>query len=238
MKAVTLNTWGSFGPPQRQPVLKTAIRKLNADLLLLQEVVDPVFLEEFPFPVRLHSGRGQLALLSRFPLLSFETITFAACSRQESYTRQALLAELDFRGNSLWAVTTHLSWRENDEPTRSAQCDELVRRLKSLEGPVLLSGDFNTEPGRAPIQKIVRAGFIDLFAALHPADPGITWDNTNPFIQSHSVRFPDRRIDYLFLRQDVNHRLQFLECSVVCRTPSSEGIFPSDHYGVLVDLQR
>jgi len=125
-----------------------------------------------------------------------------------------------------------------DEPTRLGQVEELLELLEPLEGRVLLSGDLNAVPESAPIQRILSAGFRDLFALTHPGETGITWDNQNPFIQSHSVRFPDRRIDYLFLHEKVLKTLTPIEVQVVCQTPTPEGLYPSDHYGVLASLRR
>lgn len=237
MKVATFNTWGNYGPPERKPVLAQAIRNLDADLVCLQEVVDPVFLEQFPYPVRLHAPAGTLAILSRFPLVSHREITYQAVSPLETCVRQALVAELSIDGRSLWAVTTHLSWKEADGATRLAQTEELLRAVEPLGGRVLLSGDFNAEPAHTPVDRIRRAGFVDLFSRRHPKEPGWTWDNQNPFIQSHLVRFPDRRIDYLFLRQEALKEFDPSECEVVCRTSSPEGMHPSDHYGVLATLE-
>lgn len=237
MKIATFNTWGNYGPPERKPVLAQAIRNLDADLVCLQEVVDPACLEPFSYPVRLHASAGNLALLSRFPLVSHREITYRAVSPLETVARQALLVELSVNGRPFWAVTTHLSWKETDETTRLAQTEELLQAVEPLGGRVLLSGDFNAEPAHAPMDRIRQAGFVDLFARRHPKEPGWTWDNQNPFIQSHSVRFPDRRIDYLFLRQEALTEFNVLDCKVVCQAPSPEGTRASDHYGVLATLE-
>jgi len=98
---------------------------------------------------------------------------------------------------------------------------------------MLITGDLNASANQASIQKILAAGFEDLFSRLRPTEPGLTWDNQNPFIQSHSTQFPDRRIDYLLLRQRDRKPLRPIQCEVACNVPTPEGIFPSDHYGVL-----
>lgn len=239
MKILTFNLWGILGPAERQPVLLRALRQIDADLLCLQEAADPSLLEQLPdYPARLRAEAGNLAILSRYPILSHRVVTYAAASPLETYCRQALLAQLQVGETPLWVVTTHLSWRAEDEPTRQAQAEELLALVGPLGENVLLSGDFNTEPDHPPVRRLREAGFVDLFAELHSKEPGITWDNANPFIQSHSARFPDRRIDYLFLHANALRRFAVRRCEVVGRTPSPEGLFPSDHYGVLADLQR
>ena len=237
MKILTLNTWGKNGPAERRSVLVQAILDLAPDVACLQEVTDPALLEAFAdYPVRLHAPQGGLAILSRFPSRSSRTFTYSAVSPLESYRRLLLLAELSCAAGPLWLGNTHLAWRAEDEPTRLAQVEQLLFWVASLQPSVLLAGDFNASPDQAPIARIREGGFTDLFGQLHPNEAGITWDNANPYIQSHAVRFPDRRIDFLFVRQDPAGPLKPVHCEVACRRPSAAGGHPSDHYGVLATL--
>ncbi len=234
-----------------------AIRTIDPDILCLQEVPSPAFLTALKLPTRLYAPEGGLAIVSRLSARSSQTVTYDTCSALESYQRQVLLVELEAEGGSLWVATTHLSWRQEDTATRLGQTEELLNLTKSLGCPMLITGDLNASADQASIQKILAAGFEDLFSRLHPTEPGttpqawsatevprarqrerpeepgLTWDNQNPFIQSHSTQFPDRRIDYLLLRQRNNLPLRPIQCEVACNTPTPEGIFPSDHYGVL-----
>lgn len=237
MKIVTFNTWGTYGPPERQPVLEKAVREMGADLLCLQEVVTPDLPKTLSYPTTLHAPEPGLAILSRFPASDSRQITCEAVSPLEPYRRQALLARLEVEGPALWVINTHLAWKPDDGDTRLAQTEELLALAATLADPVLLAGDFNCGPGTAPLQKIGAAGFTDLFAALNPGRPGITWDNANPFIRSHTVQFPDRRIDCLFLKGATAGRLHPVSCEVVFRQPGAGGLHPSDHYGVLAVLQ-
>ena len=238
MKVLTLNAWGAYGPPERRPVLREAILQLDADLLLMQEANVPGLLESLPYPSRLHSPETGLAILSRFPLLSSWEARYRALSALEPHlVRGALIAEVAAGPVRFHAVTTHLAWKPDDGATRLAQAEELLEWAAALPDPVLIGGDFNAPAGDAPPQRMTASGFSDLHARLAPGDAGITWDNRNPFIQSHSVQFPDRRIDYLFLRDRASPRLIPNHCEVVCRTPAPSGLYPSDHYGVLADFQ-
>lgn len=237
MKILTLNTWGNNGPPERRQALVQALRNLDPDLACLQEVIDPALLEAFSdYPARLHAPQGGLAILSRFPSRSSRIVTYSAVSPLEPYRRQLLLAELSCAAGPLWVGNTHLAWRAEDEPTRLAQVEQLLYWVTSLQPAVLLAGDFNASPDQAPIARIRQGGFTDLFGHLHPDEAGITWDNANPHIQSHAVRFPDRRIDFLFLRQDPAGPFKPVQCEVACRAPAVREGYPSDHYGVLATL--
>ena len=240
MKIATLNTWGTRGPGERQAVVLEALRALGADLLLLQEVTDPKRFGSLPYPTRLHAPLSGLSLLSRLPLaaeIPSRVVTYETRSALEPYAREAFLAPLKVGSKLLWVVTTHLAWQQADEPTRLAQVEELLRLTSGLGENLLFSGDFNAEPLSPPIRRILQAGFLDLFPVAHPNNPGITWDNQNPFIQGHSVKFPDRRIDYLFLHRKAIQWMKLESCQVICRAPTPEGLYPSDHYGVLADFK-
>ena len=234
MKVLTLNMWGAFGPPERRPVLREAILKLDADLLLLQEANLPDnFLESLPYPERLQFPEAGLAILSRYPAREEKRLPYQAVSPLESHLRGALFARLDVEGKDLWAGSTHLAWKGDDGLTRLAQVEELLVFAAALPDPVLIGGDFNAVSSDPPVQRMVSGGFRDLHSA-----GGITWDNQNPFIQSHSVRFPDRRIDYLFLRGNLERSTAPVRCEVSCRERGAGGLHPSDHYGVLAFFQR
>ncbi|GEM_PF-1940236 len=236
-KVLTLNTWGIHGPTARRAVLLAAIRSLDPDILCLQEVTDGDLLESLSYPTQLYAPTSWLALLSRFPVTAQQRLTYQAVSSLEPYRREALVAKLQIGSSDLWVANTHLAWQAGDETTRLAQVEELLQFVAPLGDRLLLGGDLNTPPETVPIQKILKAGFQDLFSSLHPGDSGITWDNRNPFIQSHSVKFPDRRIDYLFLWKNAGQWFTPAKCEVVCQTPNPEDFFPSDHYGVLVSLR-
>ncbi len=235
MRVLTLNAWGAYGPPERRPVLREAILQTDADLLLLQEANVPGLLEQLPYAARLHFSEAGLALLSRFPVLAEKQLTYEVISPLEPHVRGALFAQMEIRGTRLWAGTTHLAWKADDGATRLAQVEELLSFTASLSDSVLVGGDFNAPAADPPVLRMVSGGFTDLYARAAPGNPGITWDNRNPFIQSHSVRFPDRRIDYLFLK---GGGLTADRCEVVCSVPSTGGMHPSDHYGVLAVLRR
>ena len=262
MKVLTLNAWGAYGPPERRPVLREAILKLDADLLLLQEANVPGLLESLPYPARLHFPEAGLAILSRFPILNGRQVRYRTLSTLEPHLiRGALIAEMVAGSTRFHAVSTHLAWKADDSAARLAQAEELLELAAALPDPVLIGGDLNAPPTDPPAQQVIAAGFSDLYAKLHPGitpppasgpkgllsskDPtssdeagsGVTWDNRNPFIQSHSVQFPDRRIDYLFLR-DRSSVFTPSRCEVACRTPVAEGLYPSDHYGVLADFNQ
>jgi endonuclease/exonuclease/phosphatase family metal-dependent hydrolase len=235
MRIVTFNLWGTRGPSGRLEILRKALGELDADVLCLQEATDEALLKGLNLPTCLTAPASGLALLSRFPAATHEILTYRAVSSRETSLRQALLANLSLPGGELWAAVTHLSWQAADEPVRLAQVEELLAWTAPRRQRLLLAGDMNAEPSAPPIRQILQSGFVDLWARFHPTESGVTWDNANPFIQSHAVKFPDRRIDYLFLSQEAFPLVKPSACEVVCRAPR-EGLHPSDHYAVLAHL--
>jgi endonuclease/exonuclease/phosphatase family metal-dependent hydrolase len=115
--------------------------------------------------------------------------------------------------------------------------------------PLILMGDFNDVPGSAVYQLITESGkFTDTFQLQHPETPGYTW---NPQLNSniHALQLPvlqaktnfeatlkyyndniARRIDFIFVR---NIPAEWIRESRIILNQPTDGIFPSDHFGVL-----
>ena len=87
---------------------------------------------------------------------------------------------------------------------------------------------------------LLQAGFVDAFAVAG-SDEGITWDEErNANIQLQRRTYPEeipqdprnKRIDYVFVRSS---GLSVTRAMVVLDRPI-EGLYPSDHFGVLVKI--
>ena len=179
-----------------------------------------------------------LAIFSRFLFFANEVVSYQSTSKTEIETRKALIAgiALPLGQGNITVANTHLSWKTEDEPVRLGQVQELLKMVSQKHGAFLLAGDFNDIPQSEPIKEIKNAGYFDLLELLHPGDPNITWDNQNPFIQTHSVKFPDRRIDFLLANQPMLEAHPPQICDVVFTRPNAKGIYPSDHYGVFAEV--
>jgi endonuclease/exonuclease/phosphatase family metal-dependent hydrolase len=71
------------------------------------------------------------------------------------------------------------------------------------------------------IQVVLDAGYVDVFRAKHPEDPGLTLPTTKPQV----------RLDYLFVPSA--HLARVITCEVV-RVPSARAA--SDHFPLLATL--
>ena len=119
---------------------------------------------------------------------------------------------------------------------RLSQVQELLETVKNRPYPSLLAGDFNDNPGSKPIEEIKEKGYHNLLELASPNSLRITWDNQNPFIQTHSIQFPDREIDFLFASPEFLKLNPIKTCKIVFNCSNKDGIFPSDHYGVFAEI--
>jgi endonuclease/exonuclease/phosphatase family metal-dependent hydrolase len=125
--------------------------------------------------------------------------------------------------------------------------DEEVRaRLGGNEVPQVLMGDFNTVPESDEIRWLGglttlgdrRVFYQDAWATAHPDLPGVTWALENPYRARMGWLRPDRRMDYVFVtppRGDGRGAIR--AAAVVFDHPGDDGVYASDHYGVLADVQ-
>jgi endonuclease/exonuclease/phosphatase family metal-dependent hydrolase len=73
---------------------------------------------------------------------------------------------------------------------------------------------------------------------LHPGDAGFTWARANPYTAKLAFLEPDRRLDYIFvtpMRGDGRGTVH--ACRMAFQTPTRDGVFASDHFGLLAELQ-
>ncbi len=234
---LTLNTWGKYGPYElRWNIFLWELTTIKADVLLLEEVVDEeliqLLIQKINFTHYAFFPAPQLAILSRFPIHTHESILFPTQSKLETSARGVLICKIKIGQTWYQIANTHLSWKTEDESTREHQVQDLLNILHSYSGAQIVGGDLNDVSTSPSIQLMLKSGFIDLFELLHPKEAGVTWDNVNPFIQGHSIKFQDRRIDYLFANSSFLNERKILTCDVVFNQIKISEVYASDHYGV------
>lgn len=181
---------------------------------------------------------GGEMFLSKYPVVKSDCYTMQTKSPSENYLRYALYARLKSPAGPLAVFNTHLSWKIPESETRQAQVKELLAFMDSKDkgDPAFVMGDFNASPNLPEIHQVGWAGWTDLYEEKHPLNPGITWNNTNPFTAGSSIKMPDRRIDYIWMK-DLNENFEIESCDVVYAEPE-DGIYASDHMGVLAELKE
>lgn len=138
-------------------------------------------------------------------------------------------------GSEFVHLNTHLDHGKGS--TRQSQAKFLVQWLEEMKlgrFPVLITGDFNAEPGK-PVHKIFAdAGFEDAHL-LAESPPARTFHRFQG--EEFKPRNPDRegRIDWLLARGGAGvGRWTSHECAVV--RDAEPPLYPSDHYPVLAEL--
>jgi endonuclease/exonuclease/phosphatase family metal-dependent hydrolase len=146
--------------------------------------------------------------------------------------------------------TAHLSYRQHEGRQREDQVmaidEEVTARAPSTDAPQVVMGDFNTVPESDEMRWLCgmttlggrRVFYQDAWATVSGGAPGITWASENPFRARMNWLRADRRLDYVFVtapRRDGRGTIR--TAAVVFDRPDGGGIYPSDHYGVLADVQ-
>lgn len=157
-----------------------------------------------------------VALLSRFPIVSFANDSIARLSTQEenpvpSAAPGLLHATLDVHGIPVRVFNTHLDYRK-EPAVRERQVGEMLRYIGDLSTPTLVFGDMNAAPDAPELQP--------LFARLHDA-----WTGSPDAGYTYPAEQPASRIDYVLVSP------QFSVRSI--RVPVTDA---SDHRPVVAEL--
>lgn len=255
VRIVSLNVLHDFPHfaylPQRLDLVATEVRRLDADIVLLQEV---------PWTWRLGSAAAYLgrasglnhaylrangnrwailfeegeAILSRFPL---RDVRFTELQPAEGPFRHrvAVSALVDTTLGPLRVVSTHLA---NQNPAANqGQAASLMQFVAAQPGPTIIGGDFNATPDSVTIRNLQPA-WVDSFTALAPADAGLTCcvdDLTAPPGEPL-----EKRIDYLFLAPGPANAWRVRSSDRLFTAPQLTPvgrIWASDHVGLWVVLE-
>ena len=262
---MTWNVWWRFGPWEaRQPAILEALRRVDADIICLQEVwqtrdgVDQPgsFADELGYHCAHAAGLGLdlapeslgNAVLSRWPITHSETRSLPA-PNDLNELRTVVRADIEGPRGPIEVFSTHLNWRLDQSHVRMMQVAALCEFVQETKDrrtyPPILCGDFNAEPESDEIRVLTGLStppepkliFYDAWRATGgDGGPGFTWSRANPFTTNDPVLI-DARIDYVFVGYPHD---QSAGEPVSCRVAGDEpvdGVQPSDHYGVAAELR-
>ena len=190
-------------PEAEKAALRAVLHRLDADVLALQEMGPPAYLEELArdlaqeglhYPHRAIAADGEPrrnALLSRRPLHAVHThrdLEFPYQGQSTRLRRGLLEATLATSGGAITLLVLHLKSPLSDDPhdpradaLRRAEAgavrDRLHRRFPDPRGArFLLLGDCNEVPAGAAIQTLRRRGRTELLRLAPAADDrGDSW---------------------------------------------------------------
>ena len=123
-----------------------------------------------------------------------------------------------------YLLDTHLPYRSEDEPARVKGAELIVQRLQQLPAniPVVVTGDFNSEPDSPTHQAFTRYLQDARMQVSHPQGPRLTFhDFTGK---------PTQQLDWILVKG-----LKVKQFSTLDQKPL--GVLPSDHFPVEVDLE-
>jgi endonuclease/exonuclease/phosphatase family metal-dependent hydrolase len=267
LRVLTLNVYNDQGDSRRTGLLNAELRRLDPDLVALQEVCYPDRwdqLAELTTGTGLHHTTHQADLLdglppalrhdgtavaTRWPHRILEVVE-RRCADTHWWTLAASVL-LPGLGDVLFIVPT-TPWRLDAEAARERQAVEVTdldaRHRTRL--PTILAGDLNATPAAASIRYLSGLQSLDGRSvhyhdawAVAGSGPGHTWSADNPLAAGEIDRLVRqgghrRRIDYVFVGSAHSHPLaqaRIASARLIGDHPV-DGVWLSDHAGVLVDL--
>ena len=169
------------------------------------------------------------AILSRYPIAASHVYDLPHC-RKWLDPRILLRTEITTPWGPLQIFSTHIS----RDACQIDRISEIVRANRN-DRPLLLMGDFNTTED-SPALTPLRDGVVDVFRYANPKDRGLTvWQRIE---EVQPTVF--RRVDYIFLIQGTESAGQVRSSRLVLnkpgKLPDGTTLWPSDHYGVLAEI--
>jgi endonuclease/exonuclease/phosphatase family metal-dependent hydrolase len=263
-RVATWNIWWRFGadPDARFATIEATLQDVHAAVICLQEVYsnrngacdgrrlgDELGLHSLcttEDPNAEHSLGN--AILSRWPIADSGEQPLPNATGLAGH-RRALWAILNAPFGPLPVVSTHLAYRFDESSIRQEQVRAvaaLAARLRP-EGaetpPVLLCGDLNAVPDSDEIRLLTGLSappvpglvFNDCWPQVRP-DSGHTWVRRNPHLIDSF--WPERRLDYVMVSWPRPAPLGNPVQAFLVGDGPVDGIWPSDHLGVGVDLRH
>ncbi len=262
LRVVTLNIWNVSGDwGARRHAIVAVLREAEPDIVCLQEVVandrgnqaDWLAAElgggmQWAFggsPLEIARGRFGNAILSRWPIDATATADLPYEPDELEVQRVVVHA----RTGGIDVFATHLAWQLHDAALREREVQAVTAFVAEHADPTapsgpVLAGDFNAEPDSTAIRYLCGLAtldgastyFQDAWRLAGDGGPGLTWSRRNDHAAEDNE--PDRRLDYVFSGfRGRSGAGRPLECRVIADAPV-DGVWPSDHFGVLAVLSR
>jgi endonuclease/exonuclease/phosphatase family metal-dependent hydrolase len=227
-----VETWAGEGTSQ--PARIAGPRAMEAVYVRtsLPPEPDPV---EYPDQAGITVGIG---LVSRWPILGTEVHELPHAQRGGD-PPTALLSTLDHPRGALHIIVSCLEWEPAFAGDQLAQARALAALATDprLDGPlpVLLVGDMNAAVEHAEIAPLVDA-MVDTWAAGGGDPAAATIDSSIPHAPVEATKLIDRRIDHVFARAGRPGQAVTVHGAFLAGDRPVNGVYPSDHYAVGIDL--
>lgn len=230
---------------ERRPLVVDLIGATNADVIGFQEVSVPLRQLKQIFD-RVHTAteaRYQYYLAPKRGGVVYEAVGLAVRRPLVAHSvemialpggaRIAQRARVRVNGVEVVVANTHLHHKPyNSEDVRLPQMQALIDWLQPFDLPTILMGDLNAKPGSSTMAHAL--GYLNsAYAAMHGAEPLKTFPTP---LRYHDLRDDmQSAIDYVLYTPGT---LRPVSARIVgdASAPHDPTLYPSDHYGVLVDF--
>lgn len=255
MRLLTWNLWWRFGPwERRRAAIDATLAAVGADVICLQETwpdqardlaerLDCSWVFEGRARRDGHTGepRFGVAVLSRWPIVA-RVATELPIPSDEDVERVAVMVTLDVPGGPVDVVTTHLSHRPEWTADRIRQL-EWTRHLANVgrtgDLPPVLAGDLNSRPRGAELARARQLGLQECWSLAPTEGTGLTMVAANPYLHGGFKDLGDAgiRLDHVLVGEPApGDRRWVVTNAEVASSSALRGVWPSDHLGVIVDL--
>ncbi|MFG2710828.1 poly(A) polymerase [Streptomyces goshikiensis] len=252
IRVLTWNTlWDRYDAPRistarRRPLLLAELARADADVIALQEV-EPALLDLLLAAPWVRAGYtlgtdpggrdvadSGLLLLSRLPVREAGLHVLRRHKGVAAVT-------VDGAAGPLVVAATHLTsdHTEDGADRRRAELAAIAEGFGGIEADLALVGDFNDGRGGAE-GPAAALGMRDAWSDVHGAADGTpTFDPAaNPLAAVGSLTGRSARLDRILLRPGPGPgAVRVREASLRGDSPSPDGLFISDHYGVEAVLE-
>ena len=248
----------------RQRVVARGLADLRPDVVAFQEVTNDADGDQAAqllgpdFTVVAHpnpSADGVGACLgSRWPVGAVDTLDLRL--DPDGGLPWAAAVAVEIRApeplGTLLVVHHKPNWELDREHLRERQAVAVARFVEELVVdraglPVILLGDLDAGPDAASVRFLtgrqslagVSVRYEDAWEAVRPGEPGHTFSPRNPLVSAGEMPLErGRRIDHVLVRGGRHGpTLEVADCRLAFDEPV-DGVWPSDHFGVLVELRR
>jgi endonuclease/exonuclease/phosphatase family metal-dependent hydrolase len=229
----------------RRNLLVAGLKEINADIIGVQEINEDkanFLVENLDMPYIYKVGDD--AILSRHPFIQQEIIDL-------QIRRPAQFVRVEINNKQFIFCNGHYFWGPGSCQERMIEFQRLVEYLHQLppELPIINVGDFNAVPTNPEVQ-FLRKHFTSAYADFNCSEPEYT--SPTPLLRKQKLRhliylkmtdifvnhqFKPWRgtLDYIF----VSNHVRVKNCQLFLTEPSPENprIYPSDHFGIVADLE-
>jgi endonuclease/exonuclease/phosphatase family metal-dependent hydrolase len=258
MRLATQNVWGIRGDwPARLSLFQKGFEQLNADVVTMQETILTPDIDQAAEMLgsdyhlvhsaeREYDGSG-ISTASRWPIGDVLELDLNVTERTGDFACTALITEVLAPFGRVWVANHFPDYQVDHERERRAQTVLVARKLEELvsrsPGHVIVAGDLDADDAADSLRFWTGRHVIDdlsvcyrsAWQVAHPHEPLETFVPENPWFVDGD--WPYQGIDHILVRCGSEGRptLPIQSCH---RTFDQPGAIPSDHYGLVAELQE